>query len=253
MGAGRGLIWLVLITRHRFRRPSVDGLCQSAASPAGVVVHHALQDLRRRGDLGFGRLQNGVLIRAGPGGERLAEVAVVGVFGRDCLALAVGKFVGEYLSPGGQVFDPLVHLPWLLLRSEGELVALRRGGGLGFGRPQRRVVLAGVAAAQLGGGGGQVPLLAGGLLQSARSAMTAANALLTLPVGLLQGLVAGRQRVLPAGFLMVTALLEQSGRRRRRAGRPGGHPPSHGADLPQFVADVWRGPGGLDRVGVAQV
>jgi hypothetical protein len=55
--------------------------------------------------------------------------------------------------PGGQAGDPLVDLARRLVRGEGELVALGAGGGLGFGGAQRREVLAGVAAAQLGVGG----------------------------------------------------------------------------------------------------
>ena len=47
---------------------------------------------------------------AGPGRERQAEVAVVGVFGRDRLALPVGELVGERVVPGGQVLDPLAGL-----------------------------------------------------------------------------------------------------------------------------------------------
>jgi len=44
-----------------------------------------------------------------------------------------------------------------------ELVALGAGDGLGFGRAQRREVLAGLASAQSGvGGDGQVALGAGG-------------------------------------------------------------------------------------------
>ena len=77
---------------------------------------------------------------------------------------------------GGQVGDPLDRFLGLLPRGQGELVALVLGEGLGFGGAQGRVVLAGVAAAEFGvGGDGQVPLVAGGGSQSARSAMTAAK------------------------------------------------------------------------------
>jgi hypothetical protein len=61
---------------------SDDRVAQEEASIrgllVGVVVHHALEDLRGRRDLGFGRLQDGTLSRPGPGGKCLAEIAVVG-------------------------------------------------------------------------------------------------------------------------------------------------------------------------------
>jgi hypothetical protein len=47
----------------------------------------------------------------------------------------------------GEVFDPLARLLDRLFGGQGELVALGLGGGLGFGRAQRRVVLVGVASA----------------------------------------------------------------------------------------------------------
>src|ERR1700683_1123304 len=49
----------------------------------GVAVHGALEDLRGWADLGFGWLQDGVVAWPGPGRERLAEVPVIGIFGRD--------------------------------------------------------------------------------------------------------------------------------------------------------------------------
>ena len=85
-------------------RPSIRGF------PVGVAVHRALENLRGGRDLGLGRLQDRLPARAGPGGERRAEVAVVGVFGRDRLALPVGELAGEGPVPGGQVVDPLVDL-----------------------------------------------------------------------------------------------------------------------------------------------
>ncbi len=57
----------------------------------------------------------------------------MGIFGRNRLALPVGELVGEGLSPGGQVLDSLAHLSGLLLRGQGEIVALGADGGLGFG------------------------------------------------------------------------------------------------------------------------
>ena len=75
---------------------------------------------------------------------------------------------------------------------------------------------------------------------------------LALPVGPLQGLVAGGQLVLGRGVVVVAALLCGAGlgggAQAGQAGVPGG-----GADLAQLVADVLGGPGGLDGVGVAQV
>ena len=64
----------------------------------------------------------------------------------DRLAPPVGELVGEGPVADGQVGDPLLHLPWLV-QGQGELIALRSGGGCGFGGPQRQEVLAGVAAA----------------------------------------------------------------------------------------------------------
>ena len=113
----------------------------------GVAVCGALEDLRGRRDLGLGGLQDRVLAGSGPGGERRAEVAVIGVLGRDPLALPVREPVGERAMSGGQVLDPLAHVGGWLLRGQGELVALGRGGGLGFGGAQRGERLIGVAAA----------------------------------------------------------------------------------------------------------
>jgi hypothetical protein len=75
---------------------------------------------------------------------------------------------------------------------------------------------------------------------------------LALPVGLLHGLVAGGQLVLGRGVAGVAALGGGAGlgggAQTGQAGVPGG-----GADLAQLVSDVPGRPGGLDRVGVAQV
>jgi hypothetical protein len=162
-------------------------------------------------------------------------VAVVGVLGRDSLALPIGQPVSEGAVAGGQVGDPPVYLAGRLVRGEGEFVALGPGGGLGFGGAQRREVLAGVAAAQFGvGGDGQVALGVGGGIPVGAVGHDRREDGLALPVGLLQGLVAGGQLELGHGVVVVAAL-------------------SGGADLAQLVPDVGRGPGGLDRVSVAQV
>src|SRR6476661_5135788 len=127
--------------------PSIRGF------PVGVAVYRAFEDPRGGRDLGHGRLQDRLSARAGPGGERRAEVAVVGVFGRDRLALPVGELGSEGPVPRGQLLDPLVCLAGWVARREGEVVALGAGGGLGFGRAQRGEVLSGMTAAQFGVGG----------------------------------------------------------------------------------------------------
>jgi hypothetical protein len=99
----------------------------------GVAVGGALQDLRGRRDLGFGRLQDGVFGWSGPGRERLAEVPVAGVLGWDGQALPFGERGGEGPVGDGEVCDPLAYLGDRLPGGQGELVALGPGGGLGFG------------------------------------------------------------------------------------------------------------------------
>ena len=75
---------------------------------------------------------------------------------------------------------------------------------------------------------------------------------LALPVGPLQGLVAGGQLVPGRGVAVVAAVSGGAGLGGgAQAGQPG--VPGGGADLTQLVADVPGGPGGLDGVGVAQV
>jgi hypothetical protein len=141
-----------------------------------VRVEGALEYPRGWRDLGPGRLEDGVPGGCGPGRERLAEVAVTGVFGGGHQALPVGQLSGEYVVLGGQLGDPLGRFPGVLPRGQGELIALVLGEGPGFGGAQGRVVLAGVAAAEFGvGGDGQVPLVAGGGVPVGRSAMTAAK------------------------------------------------------------------------------
>ena len=61
----------------------------------GVAVGGVLEDQGGRRDLGLGRLQDRVLAGSGPGGERRAEVAVIGVLGRDRQALPVREPGGE--------------------------------------------------------------------------------------------------------------------------------------------------------------
>src|SRR5439155_14095965 len=102
---------------------------------AGVVREGGHR--RAWADLGLGRLQDGVLSRSWPGRERLAEVSVAGILGRDRLALPFGERVGERLVGGGQVVDPLARLRDGLSWGQGQLVALGLGGGQWFGRTER--------------------------------------------------------------------------------------------------------------------
>jgi hypothetical protein len=113
-----------------------------------VAVRGAFQYPRRRLDLRLGRLQDRVPGGAGPGGERRAEVFVVGVVGRDHQALPVGQPTGEFAALRGQAGDPLAELRDLLSRGQDELGALFLGSDQGFYGAQGRVLLAGVAAAQ---------------------------------------------------------------------------------------------------------
>ena len=190
---------------------------------------------------------------AGPGRERLAEVPVVGILGRDGQALPFGERAGEGVVGGGEVFDPLAYFRDLLPDGQGELVALGLGGGLGFGRAQRRVVLAGVAAAEFGvGGHGQVALGAGGGVPVGPVGHDGGEDGLAVPVGLVQGLVAVAELLLLSGVVVLAAAGGGCG---FGAGADGGQAgvPGGGADLAELVADVLGCPGGFDGVGVAQV
>src|SRR5438876_5278943 len=125
------------------------------------------------------------------------------------------------------------------------------GGGLGFGRAQRREVLAGVAAAQLGvGGDGQVALGAGGVVPVGAVGHRLGEYGLALPVGLLQGLVAGGQLVPGRGVAVVAAVFGGAGvgggAQGGQAGVPGG-----GEDLAALRPAVMGGPGQVDGGGVA--
>src|SRR6516225_3672909 len=104
--------------------PGCPGPLSIRGFPAGVPVRCALEDLPGRADVRFGRLQDGVPARSWPGRERLAQVPVTGILGRDPQALPFGERVGELLVFGGEVFDPLACLRDLLPCGQGELVAL---------------------------------------------------------------------------------------------------------------------------------
>ena len=145
------------------------------------------------------------------------------------------------ISPGGSAVG------------QGELVALGFGGGVGFGGAERGVVLIGVAAAEFGvSGDGQVALGAGGGVPVSAVGHDRGEHCLALPVGLVQGLVAGREFLLAGGGVVVAVLFGGGGfgtcAQAGQAGLEGG-----GADLAELVPDLLRCPGGLDRVGVAQV
>ena len=174
---------------------------------------------------------------------------------RGCIRLCrSASLFGERAALGGQVLDPLARFPDLLPRVRVSSSRWAWVSGLGFGGAQGRVVLAGVAAAEFGvGGDGQVPLGAGGGVPVGAVGHDGGEDVLALAVGVVQGLVAGGQLLLPAGLLVLAAALGGGsgfggGADGGQAGLPGG-----GADLAELVADVLRRPGGLDGVGVAQV
>jgi len=114
-------------------------------------------------------------------------------------------------------------------------------------------VLAGVAAAEFGvGGHGQVTLGAGGGIPVGAVGHDRGEDRLALPVGVLQGLVAGREVLLAGSGVVLAATGGGIGFGvEAHAGQVGVL--CGGADLAELVADPLRGPGGLYRVGVAQV
>ena len=231
----------------------VDRPLSIGGFPVGVAVCGAFEYVRGRPDLRLRRLQDRVPCLPGPGREGLAQVAVVRVLGGDRQALPVGEPLGESAVRGGQVGNPLAHLAGRLARGESELGALGFGRRFGFSRAERGEVLVGVAAAEFGvGGDGQVALGAGGGVPVGAVGHGRGEDGLPLPVGLVQGLVAGGEFLLAGGGVVVAALGGGGGfgggAQAGQAGVAGG-----GADLAELVSDLWRGPGSLDRVGVAQV
>jgi hypothetical protein len=187
---------------------------------------------------GLGGRKIGSLRGSAPGGKRRTQAVVIGVFGRNHLALPVGELVGEGLVPGDQFLYPLVYPTGRLVRGEDELVTPGASSGLRFGGAQRREVLAGMAAAQLGvGGDGQLALGAGGGLPVGAVSHCLGEHGLALPVGLLQGPVASSQLVLARGLVVVAAPVGGAGlgggAQAEQAGVPGG-----GADLAELVPDV---------------
>jgi hypothetical protein len=113
-------------------------------------------------------------------------------------------------------------------------------------------VLVGVAAEFGVGGDGQVPLGPGSSVPVGPVGHGHGEDGLALPVGLVQGVVAAREFLLPSGGVVVAVLGCGSGfGADAQTGQLG--LACRGADLAELVSDVLRCPGGLDRVGVAQV
>ena len=120
---------------------------------------------------------------------------------------------------------------------------LGTGGRPGLGRPQRREVLAGVTAAQLGvGGHRQLPLLPGRGLPFRPVGHDRGEHGLALPVGLLQGAITAGPFLFPGGLPVIAAapggVRLGGGAQAGQAGVPGGV-----ADLAELVADPLRRPG----------
>src|ERR1700733_3864237 len=111
------------------RSPGCTGALSFCGLRVGVAVGGTAKDLRGRADLGFGRLPDVGPGRPGPRRERLAQVAVAGILGRDGQALPFSERARERAVPGGQVFDPLARFRGRLPDGEGGLVALVLGGG----------------------------------------------------------------------------------------------------------------------------
>src|SRR5207247_1372590 len=151
---------------------------------------------------------------------------------------------------GSEVLDPLARLRALLSRDQGELVALRLGGGLRFGRTERGEPLLRMPTTQFGVGGyGQVALGAGGGIPLGPVGHRGGEHGLALPVDLVQRVVAAGEFLLPRGGVVFAAAAGGLG---FGAGAEGGQVsvPGGGADLAQLVTDVPGRPGGLDGVGV---
>jgi len=137
-------------------RPGCTGPLSFPGFDVGLAVRGALEDAGRGTDLWFRRLQDRLAGGSGPGGEGLAEVTVVGVFGGNHQARARIRDV----LPGGQ----------------GELGATGVGGGRWFGRTERGEPLARMPTAQFGvGGHARWRWARVAASQSARSAITLAN------------------------------------------------------------------------------
>jgi hypothetical protein len=114
-------------------------------------------------------------------------------------------------------------------------------------------VVVGVAAAEFGiGRDGQLALGACSSVPIGPVGHGCGEDGLALPVGLVQGVVAAREFLMPGGGVVVAVLGCGSGfgadAQTGQSGLACG-----GADLAELVPDVLRSPGGLDRVGVAQV
>jgi hypothetical protein len=131
--------------------------CSHVGSPPGwaagsvccLPVRVAAGDLfqyRFRGrHSGFGRLEDSVTARCGPGGECQAEIFVLVVFGRDHQRLPFGELAREFAVLGGQRLRLLRDR--VDVRSFLEGLAVRFGLGFRFGGAQRRPRLIRMAAA----------------------------------------------------------------------------------------------------------
>jgi hypothetical protein len=116
--------------------------------------------------------------------------------------------VSERAALGGQVLDPLGWFRDLLPRGQGELGALRLGGGRGFGGAQRRVLPGGVPTAEFGvGSDSQVPLGSGGGVPVGPVGHDGGKSGCAVPVGIMHGPVAAGQGLLPGGFFGLAAAL----------------------------------------------
>jgi hypothetical protein len=107
---------------------------------------------------------------------------------------------GEPPAPGGQVFDPLACHRDVAACGQGEFGAVGVGGGVWFGRTERGEPLLRMPAAQFGvGGHGQVALDTGGGFPVRPVGHDAGEDALAVPVGVLHGVRADRQQLVPGG------------------------------------------------------
>jgi hypothetical protein len=104
-------------------RPGCTGPLSFPRFDVGLTVRGALEDTGRGTDLWFRRLQDRIAGGSRSRREGLAEVAVVGVFGRDRQALPVGQPGGEPPVPGVQVSDPRACIGKVRPAGQGELGA----------------------------------------------------------------------------------------------------------------------------------
>ena len=220
----QGMPVVVITVTSRLAAPARTSIC---GFPVGVAVCRAFEDPRGGRDLGPGRLQDRLPARAGPGGERRAQVAVVGVIGRDRSGSAgrragrrkvrcsAARSVIHWADLAGSAASGarVSSSRWALVAGSGS--AERSGGKCWPGWRRRSSASAATARCRWA----RVAWS-----QSARSAIRLGEHGLALPVGPLQGLVAGGQLALGCGAGRGRRAGRRRGPRRRRAGRPGGRP-----------------------------